>query len=336
VADEKTPRCKRFTQGNFLNINQLLEHLQTCSRCRNISENIITGDELTGHEEFQIDVLTELEATAPADREKVYVSDALIHCPLPYRKPTKTIVVESARFRGKTLEIHFATVADKQPVAHGQDAYILDLLMSESHRLKTRAIALESVREVMKFLGIVWGKGGKDYKRFRNRIRRLAALHLRIIIAGEVVLNYRVVDAENLQMPTRQDVEDEANGQQRLLPFVFTFSPEFYAHFIKNYVAIPRQLLNAFKGSPVEYSLAKFLYRRIIHARQQSFIPLQDLQRERGSYDSNQRRFRNKLRRFIKKLELAWPEIEGVLLLDGDKIRILTTGGLKMIPDKTK
>jgi len=49
-------------------------------------------------------------------------------------------------------------------------------------------------------------------------------------------------------------------GQRRLLPYAFRFAPEFDEDLVRYYTVIPVQLLKAFAGSPIEYSIARWLY----------------------------------------------------------------------------
>jgi hypothetical protein len=113
-----------------------------------------------------------------------------------------------------------------------------------------------------------------------------------------------------------------------LIPYAIRFSPEFFADLMGNYVPLPHAVVMAFKGSPVEYSLAKWLVHRIQIARGESLIAWDDLQSERGSVDSNMDRFKVKTQNVIKKLWEAWPEITAAVTRE--------RGGLRIKPSQAK
>ena len=97
-------------------------------------------------------------------------------------------------------------------------------------------------------------------------------------------VNVRVVDvqnAEDIGNKTTQLLEGEL-GQRRLLPYVFRFAPEFYEDLMRHYTVIPLDFLKAFAGSPIEYSIARWLYRRVIHAESYSVIPWKAIHDERS------------------------------------------------------
>ena len=99
-------------------------------------------------------------------------------------------------------------------------------------------------------------------------------------------------------------------GQRRLLPYAFRFAPEFDEDLVRYYTVIPVQLLKAFAGSPIEYSIARWLYRRIIHAQQYALVPWSEIHAERSGSDSNPRRIRAYARSVVKRLKVVWPGLD--------------------------
>jgi hypothetical protein len=133
-----------------------------------------------------------------------------------------------------------------------------------------------------------------------------------------VRVNVRVVDvqnAEDIGNKTTQLLEGEL-GQRRLLPYVFRFAPEFYEDLMRHYTVIPLDFLKAFAGSPIEYSIARWLYRRVIHAESYSVIPWKAIHDERSGDTEgkgNVRRTRAYARSVIRRLKVVWPGLESAV-----------------------
>jgi hypothetical protein len=284
---------------------------------------------LTKKQNQQLDTLEGLRFTDPGDREVALVSQALTLCPLPFRKPKTNKVERRVQVPGGVMDVVFTYTGKrgKGSLAYGNDAVLLDLLCSEARMKKTPEITFDRAYELLELLGIK-SDGGKDYRELKARLARLSTLHIYVERRGEVAVNLRVVDVQNLRVPSKQDLKREKAGEKPLIPYAIRFSPEFFADLMGNYVPLPHAVVMAFKGSPVEYSLAKWLVHRVHIAKGDTCMAWEELREERGSEDSNMDRFKLKTKHVLIKLQAAWPEIAAAVTRE--------KGGLRLCPPKAK
>lgn len=277
----------------------------------------------------QLDTLASLRTADPYERDRAWVSDALIFCPLPFRRPVTNQVVRTARLSAtEEVEVIY-TATDTASLPFGEDAFLLDLLASEARKRQQPEISFESLTEIIELLGQKL-RGGKDAVALRERVERLSGLHIRLKRKGVVNVNIRVVDVENAGA---WDTHREASGERPLMPYVFRLAPEFFMDLMNRYTVIPLEILRAFVGSPVEYSFARWVYRRAVNARKPTLITWDEIQAERGSEDTHTRRFRMKVRAVVKKLKQAWPELASSIEDTPDGLRVMRPA-TAMIPDR--
>jgi len=278
---------------------------------------------LTRKENRQLDTLEEVRFTDTPDREVALVSQALTLCPLPFRKPQGNKVERQVRIPGGVLDVVFTFTGKKGngSLAYGNDAVLLDLLCSEARLKKTPEVTFGRAYELLEMMGIKTD-GGKDYRELKARLLRLSTLHIYVERRGEVAVNLRVVDISNLRVPSPQDLKRERGGEKPLIPYAIKFSPEFFADLMGNYVPLPHAVVIAFKGSPTEYSLAKWLVHRVHVAKGESLIAWADLRDERGSRDSNLDRFKLQTKKVLLKLQTAWPEIAAAVVRERGGLRV--------------
>ena len=93
------------------------------------------------------------------------------------------------------------------------------------------------------------------------------------------------------------------------MPYVIRLSPEYFADLMTSYAALPLDVLAKFNGSPTEYSLVKWLWLRADVSTSATTVPWDELVQERGSKDSNVRRFQAQVRTVLAKLAPARPEV---------------------------
>ncbi|OIQ65331.1 plasmid encoded RepA protein [mine drainage metagenome] len=278
---------------------------------------------LTKREMHQVDLLDELRGQDPDDRDVALVSQALALCPLPFRKPVGMKVERQVRIPGGVMEVVFTYTGKKSGggLAYGNDAVLLDLLCSEARRTKNPEITFKKAYELLELLGIE-SDGGKDYRELKARLLRISNLHIHVERRGHVAVNLRVVDVTNMRTPSRKDIAKEKAGEHPILPYAIRLAPEFYADLMRNYVPIPNEVLLAFKGAPVEYSIAKFIIHRMRVSESESLIAWDEFQEERGSEDSNAKRFKVKVRNVLLKLQMVWPELSHSVSRERGGLRI--------------
>ncbi len=276
---------------------------------------------LTQREQGQLTRLTELGQQDADERDVALVSQALAMCPLPFRRVKGNQVERETRIPGGFLEVTFTCVKKKGTLAYGNDALLLDLLCSEARRTKSPEVTFKRAYELLELLGIT-GDGGRDYAQLKDRLARISTLHIHIERRGEVAVNLRVVEVQNLRTPSRKDIAKEKAGEHPIIPYAIRLAPEFFADLMKYYVPIPNEVLLAFKGNPTEYSIVKFIVHRVRVASGESLIGWDDFLMERGSADSNLDRFKLKVRNTLVKLQVVWPELAQVIQKERKGLRI--------------
>jgi hypothetical protein len=256
--------------------------------------------------------------TLLAEREKpsrpALVSQALILCPLPFRRVNGTTITRTTRLSDGVLTVKFY-VPEGDSLPYGNDAVLLDLLCSEARRMKSPEITFDRAAELLEKLGD--NDSGASYRRVRERLQRLANMTISVRRA-RAGFNVRVVDSWDLG--TTKDSKREAGGERRMIPYAIRFSPEFFADLMSFYVPIPERVLMAFKSNPTEYHLMKRITHRAMVARAESLIPWNELRAELGSTDSNAARFKGDVRRVLLKLGLAWEDMP--LTFTADKLGV--------------
>jgi len=245
--------------------------------------------------------------TLLAEREKpsrpALVSQALILCPLPFRRVHGTTLSRTTRLPDGVLTVKFY-VPEGDTLPYGNDAVLLDLLCSESRRMKSPEITFDRAAELLEKLGD--NDSGASYRRVRERLQRLANMTISVRRA-RAGFNVRLVDSWDLG--TTKESKQEARGERRMIPYAIRFSPEFFDDLMSFYVPIPEKVLMAFKSNPTEYHLMKRITHRAWVARTQSLIPWDDLRAELGSSDSNVPRFKGDVRKVLLKLALTWEDM---------------------------
>ena len=278
---------------------------------------------LNAREARQLDTLQAFRQQDPSDRPVSLVSQALTLCPLPFRKPLGDKVTLEARLPQGNLKVTLTNIGEaaNSSLAYGDDALLLDLLSHEARWKKDPEISFDRAYEFLEFLGLE-SRGGKNYRTVNERLQRIRDLMIQIKRKGMAVANIRVVDIGSDETPSTQDLDREERGERRMIPYVIRLSPEYYADLLNYYLAIPTAVIQAFRGCPTEYSLAKWIVYRLDALETETEITLESLHDERGSKDSNCRRFKKKVEVTVLKLQEAWPEV--------GKALSITKKGLKM------
>lgn len=263
---------------------------------------------MTPKQRRQIDAMVELGQTLPDDQDKALISKALMFCPLPYRRTEEKQLVKECRVPGGNIQVVLNALDDKIPLPFGNDAFVLDLLSSQARFRKNPEITTEHLADLMQMLGHEHF-GGRDYRIFLERIRRIGAFAMRVKRRGSLAINARVVDVDGSAFWGAQDIEREKRGERPLMPYVIRLSPEYYADLMTSYVPLPLEVLARFSGSPTEYSLVKWLWIRADVSASATVVPWDELVQERGSSDSNVWRFQAQVRTVLAKLAPARPEV---------------------------
>lgn len=263
---------------------------------------------LTTHQQRLFDTMAQIGAKDPGFQNQALISKALMLCPLPFRKTPERQIVSETRMPGGSITTVLTAMDDKLCIPYGRDAFVLDALSSEARRRKNPVISTENLADLMRLLQIT-DMGGADYKRFSARIARIGAMAMRIKWVGALAVNARIVDIDGSEFWSKADIRRENRGERRNIPGVVRLSPEYFADLMHQYAVIPLDMLDALSANPTEYSLAKWLWWRADVAATETLLDWEGLMQERGSADSNVRRFRAKVRSTILLIGTARPSI---------------------------
>ncbi len=290
---------------------------------------------LTQKERRTINAMVELGQKDPQGIQNALVSRALTLCPLPYRKPKESQLVRQTKLPIGSLCVAFSDMTVSKQLAYGDDALLLDLLASEARRRGERVIAFKTAQDLLVFAGIrpdaAGNFGGNLFKLILQRVERLRrlgiAVHWNEPDGRMGPLNiYRVFSRS--YTPSATDSEREAFGEHALFPYFLEFSEEFFEELMSHYRAIPRDVLLNFQGNPTEYAIAKWIVDRVQTARSVSTVSLEALRDERGSGDSNLRRYKQQVYNVLVKLS-AW---KADFHPDHGSVARLTPKGLRIGP----
>lgn len=256
---------------------------------------------LTKRAQRRMETLLDDENTA-----HVLVSQVLALCPLPFRRP-KTSIVERRTQTGpnESVLVTFSATRKGVSVPFGNDSVLLDLLCSEARKRKTREITFECASQVMDLLGLDPNEGHLR-RQTLERLERLTHLVIDVQLPSGFGYKLRVIDSRYL--PSKRDLAKEKSGEQPVIHYGIRFSEEF-DHFMLPYLPIPERAVLACKGNPTDYALLKRIFHRVSRSSIGSVIPWAALAEESGTGDSNERRFRAKVKKLIGELQTVWPEL---------------------------
>lgn len=280
MADPKPTR--KTPCGQVIDQSDYFEHLKLCPQCHLALEGN-EASEITTADQRKAKAIADLKLTEIEERAKSYIADLFTWCPLLIRRTRKKSVSSTVKIGpAMTAEITLGVIGKGSTMPYGLDLAVLDALSSEAKRTHNRTTEAQTTADMMELLGIPYNDDGRTYREFRARAKRLGDLFGKLVINNTVQLNVRIFEGESLSLPTRREAKyaPVAKHQQRLFPFRFVFSPEFFGHLERNYTTIPTELLHAFMRSPKEYALARFIYRRVVNANKRGVVPLAEMWHE--------------------------------------------------------
>jgi hypothetical protein len=253
-----------------------------------------------------------VKADLQHDSSLLLQAKALILCSLPYRQLAARTVTRSARLgRDAWLHVTFASVDDGVPLAFGADRTLLGWI--QTHAYRDGFVSFETLTEFFRAFGL--SDGGREYLRFRDRLRRLeslairiryethsdvGSLHLRPILASFTPRVARPLDDSPDQDP--QLVLLRIPGR-----YGFQLDPTFHEYLRENKVPLPLPLMRAFKNSPQGWDFASFVLYRSYAARARSVVPWPALMEHLGCQDRSHRRLKANLARVLEEIRVVYP-----------------------------
>ena len=266
------------------------------------------------------DQVNQLVSASEADPDRGFMARTMALCSLPRSSPGNQYQYQ--RVNGPYRLILSRTGLHKLP--HGSNPrLILAWISTEAVRTGSREIVLgRSLSEFMRRLGIS-STDGRGQARLRNQMKRLFNCSVQLnYTAGERETSATALVAELTDFwwnPKRPDQAGLWESKVRL-------SESFFNEIIRHPVPLDLTTLKVLKRSPLGLDLYLWLTYRIFALTTPQRLSWQQMYRQFGAHPdkaSDKRtvdNFRTKCLRELKKIKLAWPDLNyttppGLLIL---------------------
>ena len=286
----------------------------------------------TRHSFTVADQVNQLVAASEADPDLGFMARMMVLCSLPRTNPGNR--KEYKRRNGPYTLVMTAIGDNKLPFGN-LPRLILAWLCTEVVRTQSRELVLgKSLSDFMRALGVYSSAGGV-HTRLRNQMRRLFNAHVRLTYKdehGEKFVSSAIADrGEFWWNPKRPDESTLWESKIRL-------GEDFFNEVIRHPVPLDMNTLNALKRCALGLDLYLWLTYRTFALRAPQRITWRQIYRQFGvdpdkaSNKFTVRSFREKALRELKKIKMAWPELnystaKGVLILSPSKPAIAPTTG---------
>ena len=272
------------------------------------------------HHFTQADQVNQLVAASEADPDLGFMARMMVLCSLPRTNPGHRH--QYKRVNGPYKLIMSVTGDHKLPFGN-LPRLILAWICTEVVKTRSRELVLgKSLSEFMRTLG-VYSSDGKAYTRLRNQMRRLFNAHIRLIYKdehGEASVSSSVADSTAFWWnPKRPD-------EPMLWESKIELGEKFFNEIINHPVPIDVNTLTALKRCSLGLDLYMWLTYRTFALRAPLRLTWRRLYCQFGTDPAKAsdkftvRDFRTNCLRELKKIKLAWQELNystapGVLIL---------------------
>ena len=261
------------------------------------------------HHFTRFDQVNQLVRASEADPDLGFMARMLVLCSLPRTNPGNRH--QYKRVNGPYRLYMQAGPETKLPFGT-LPRLILAWLCTEVVRTQSRELVLgKSLSEFMRTLG-VYSSDGKAYTRLRNQMRRLFNAHVRLIYKdehGEQFVSSAIADrGEFWWNPKRPD-------DRSLWDSKIELGEKFFQEIIRNPVPLDMNTLTALKRCALGLDLYLWLAYRTFALRAPLRLTWKQLYCQFGAHPAKAsdkftvRNFRTKCLRELKKIKLAWPDL---------------------------
>ena len=272
------------------------------------------------HHFTQADQVNQLVSASEADPDLGFMARTMALCSLPRTNPGNR--KEYKRVNGPFTLYMVAGGGNKLPFGN-LPRLILAWVCSEAVRTQSRVLVLgKSLSEFMRTLDIYSSSGGK-HTRLRNQMKRLFGCTVTMIYEDENVdatVNAVIADSTVFWWNKRKP------DQPSLWDSKIELGEKFFNEIIHHPVPIEMNTLTALKRSTLGLDLYLWLVYRTFSLRAPQRLTWKQVYRQFGAHPAkasdNQtvQHFRIKVLRELKKIKLAWPDLNystgrGVLIL---------------------
>ena len=275
------------------------------------------------HHFTRFDQIEQLVGASEAEAETGFMARLMALCSLPRTNPGNR--KEYKRVNGPYTLYMTAIGENKLPFGN-LPRLLLAWVSTEAVRTQSRELVLgASLSEFMRTLGVYSSSGGRGgvQTRLRNQMKRLFNAHIQLLYQdrnGEATVNAVIADRTELWWTTkRPDVPSLWKSKIYL-------GEAFFNEIINHPLPIDMNILKALKRSSLGLDLYLWLAYRTFALRAPLRLSWRQVYLQFGAHPANAsdrvtvRNFQREALRELKKIQMAWPELNysmapGVLIL---------------------
>ena len=269
----------------------------------------------------QADQVHQLIEASEEDADMGFMARTMALCSLPRTNPGNRL--QYKRVNGPYTLIMFSNGETKLPYGNFP-RLILAWVSTEAVRTQSRELILgDSLSKFMKTLGVYSSGGGNAVIKLRNQMKRLFNAHVSLIYKekrGEQFVSSAIADRGEFWWNERKP------NQSSLWESKIYLGEAFFNEIIRHPVPIDMNTLKALKRSSLGLDLYLWLTYRMFTLRAPLRLPWRHLYCQFGLHPDNAsdkrvvKIFRRQALRELKKIKLAWPDLNystapGVLIL---------------------
>ena len=267
-----------------------------------------------------VDQVDRLVSASEADPDRGFLGRTMALCSLPRSNPGNRL--QYKRVNGP-FTLYMNTTADNKLPYGNLPRLLMAWLSTEAVKTGSRVIVLgDSLSKFMRELGI-YNSGGKPQTRLRNQMKRLFGCTVSMIYKdehGEQFISSLIAESGEFWWNERKP------DQPSLWNSKIELSEKFFNEIIRHPVPLDMNTLTALKRCSLGLDLYLWLVYRTFPLRAVQQITWKQMYRQFGLHPSKASdkktvlNFRVKILRELKKIKLAWPELNystapGVLIL---------------------
>ena len=267
------------------------------------------------------DQVNQLVSASEADPDRGFMARMMVLCSLPRSNPGNRL--QYKRVNGPYTLHMIAGGSNKLPYGNFP-RLILAWVSTEAVRTRNRVLILgPSLAEFMRALGVYSSGGGNVHTKLHNQMKRLFGCTVQLTYkeeTGEATVNTLIADRTEFWWNERKPDEPT------LWESKIELSEKFFSEIIRHPVPLDVNTLTALKRSSLGLDLYLWLVYRTFPLRAPLRLSWRQVYCQFGAHPANAsdrvtvRNFQRKVLRELKKIKLAWPDLNystapGVLIL---------------------
>ena len=269
----------------------------------------------------QADQVNQLVSASEEDPDLGFMARLMVLCSLPRTNPGDRL--RYVRRNGPYKLGMTAGIDNKLPYGNFP-RLLLAWVCTEAVRTRSRVLVLgDSLSEFMRTLGVYSAGGGNVGIKLRNQMKRLFGCTVQLAYKNENVdamVNTVIADHAVLWWNERKP------GERTLWESKIELSEKFFQEIIRHPVPLDMNILKALKRSTLGLDLYLWLTYRTFTLTRPMRLSWRQIYRQFGAHPTKAndhytvKNLRYKVLRELKKIKLAWPELNystgrGVLIL---------------------